>query len=59
MRPLVAHCHHGLGRLYGQIGQHEQARVELSTAIAMYRAMEMTFWLPQAEAALVQVEGRL
>jgi hypothetical protein len=24
----------------------------------MYQAMEMTFWLPQAEAALVQVEGR-
>ena len=50
-----AHCHHGLGTLYGQTGQWEQARAELSTAIDLYRAMEMTFWLPQAEAALAQV----
>jgi tetratricopeptide (TPR) repeat protein len=55
MRPLVAHCHHGLGRLYGQTGHHEPARAALATAIAMYRAMDMTFWLPQAEAALAQV----
>jgi class 3 adenylate cyclase len=32
----------------------EQARTELPTAIALYRAMDMTFWLPQAEAALAQ-----
>jgi tetratricopeptide (TPR) repeat protein len=55
MRPLVAHCHHGLGRLYGQTGRGEQARAALTTAIDLYRAMEMTFWLPQAEAALAQV----
>jgi hypothetical protein len=58
MRPLVAHCHRGLGMLYATIGQREQARVELSTAINFYRAMEMTFWLPEAEVALAQVEGR-
>ena len=58
MRPLVAHCHLGLGTLYAKTGQREQARAELSTAIAMYRAMEMTFWLPQAEVALAQVEER-
>ena len=58
MRPLVAHCHLGLGRLYGQTGRGEQARAELSAAIELYRAMDMTFWLPQAEAALAQVEGR-
>ena len=58
MRPLVAHCHHGLGRLYSQTGQGEEARAELSAAIALYRAMDMTFWLPQAEAALAQVEGQ-
>jgi tetratricopeptide (TPR) repeat protein len=56
MRPLVAHCHRGLGTLYTKTGPQEQARVELSTAIALYRAMDMTFWLPQTEAALVQVE---
>jgi tetratricopeptide (TPR) repeat protein len=58
MRPLVAHCHHGLGALYATIGQQEQARTELSTAIEMYQAMEMTFWLPDAEAVLAQVNAR-
>jgi class 3 adenylate cyclase/tetratricopeptide (TPR) repeat protein len=58
MRPLVAHCHLGLGALYARTGQQEPARAELSTAIAMYRAMDMTFWLPQAEVALAQVEER-
>jgi tetratricopeptide (TPR) repeat protein len=57
MRPLQAHCHRGLGTLYATVGQREQARAELSTAIALYRAMDMTFWLPQAEAALAQVGG--
>ncbi len=58
MRPLQAHCYRGLGTLYVQLGQPEQARTELSMAIEMYRAMEMTFWLPQTEVALAQVEGR-
>jgi hypothetical protein len=57
MRPLQAHCHRGLGTLYVTTGQREQARAELSTAIALYRAMDMTFWLPQTEAALAQVDG--
>jgi tetratricopeptide (TPR) repeat protein len=56
MRPLQAHCHRGLGTLYAATGQREQARTALCTAIEMYRAMEMTFWLPQTEAALAQVE---
>jgi tetratricopeptide (TPR) repeat protein len=56
MRPLVAHCHLGLGTLYATTGQHEQARAELSAAIELYNAMEMQFWLPQAEATLAQVE---
>jgi class 3 adenylate cyclase/tetratricopeptide (TPR) repeat protein len=58
MRPLLAHCHLGLGTLYATTSQWEQARAELSTAIALYRSMDMTFWLPQAEAALAQAEGR-
>jgi hypothetical protein len=52
MRPLQAHCHRGLGTLYGQTGNGVQARAALTTAITLYRAMDMTFWLPQAEAAL-------
>ena len=58
MRPLVAHCHHGLGRLYCQAGRRAPARAALSTAIGLYRTMDMTFWLPQAEAALVQLAAR-
>jgi tetratricopeptide (TPR) repeat protein len=57
MRPLMAHCHLGLGLLYAKIGRQEPARTELSAAIALYQSMEMTFWLPQAEAALAQMEG--
>jgi tetratricopeptide (TPR) repeat protein len=58
MRPLQAHCHRGLGTLYATTGQQEQAHTELSAAIVLYRAMDMTFWLPQTEATLAQVEGR-
>ena len=58
MRPLQAHCHRGLGMLYTKTGQREQARSALTTAIEMYQSMEMTFWLPETEAALAQVEGR-
>jgi tetratricopeptide (TPR) repeat protein len=57
MRPLVAHCHLGLGTLDHKIGRVEQAPAELATAAEMYRAMEMTFWLATAEAALAQVNA--
>jgi tetratricopeptide (TPR) repeat protein len=56
MRPLQAHCHRGLGTLYAETSQREPARAALAAAVALYRAMEMTFWLPQAEAVLAQVE---
>jgi tetratricopeptide (TPR) repeat protein len=58
MRPLQAHCHRGLGTLYSQTRQIDQARAELSAAIGMYRDMEMMFWVPETEAALAAVEGR-
>ena len=55
MCPLQAHCYLGLGMLHGALGQREQARAALSAAIVLYRAMDMTFWLPQTEATLAQV----
>jgi class 3 adenylate cyclase/tetratricopeptide (TPR) repeat protein len=58
MRPLQAHCYRGLGTLYAKVSRAEQARGELSTAIELYRSMDMTFWLPEAEAALAEVRGR-
>jgi tetratricopeptide (TPR) repeat protein len=54
MRPLLAHCHLSLGTLYGRMSRVEQARAELTAAIELYRAMDMTFWLPQAEAELTK-----
>jgi tetratricopeptide (TPR) repeat protein len=54
MRPLVAHSHFGLGRLYRRTGDRTKAEEHLATATAMYREMDMGFWLAQAEAALGQ-----
>jgi class 3 adenylate cyclase/tetratricopeptide (TPR) repeat protein len=56
MRPLQAHCQRGLGMLYARTGQRQQARALLAAAIALYRDMDMTFWLPEAETALAHVE---
>jgi tetratricopeptide (TPR) repeat protein len=58
MRPLQAHCHRGLGTLYAMTGQREQVHGELSAALDLYHAMEMTFWLPETEAMLAQVDAR-
>jgi hypothetical protein len=52
MRPLVAHCHLGLGKLYWRTGKREQAQGHLTTATTMYREMGMRFWLEQAEGAV-------
>jgi tetratricopeptide (TPR) repeat protein len=52
MRPLVAHCHLGLGKLYRRTGTREHAREHVTTAAAMYREMDMQFWLEQAEAEM-------
>jgi tetratricopeptide (TPR) repeat protein len=52
MRPLVAHCHLGLGKLYRRTGKREQAQEHLTTATTMYREMGMRFWLEQAEAEM-------
>jgi hypothetical protein len=51
----VAYCHRGLGGLYTITGQYDQARAALSATIDLYRTMEMTFWLPEVEAVLVQM----
>jgi tetratricopeptide (TPR) repeat protein len=54
MRPLVAHCHLGLGKLYRRAGDHAKAEEHLTTASAMYREMDMGFWLEKAEAAYAE-----
>jgi class 3 adenylate cyclase/tetratricopeptide (TPR) repeat protein len=55
MRPLIAHCHVGLGKLYRRIGSRQQAEEHLTTATAMMREMEMGLWLEKAELELKEV----
>ena len=55
MRPLVAHCHLGLGKLYRRTGKREEAQEHLTTATTMYREMGMRFWLEQAETEIRQL----
>ncbi len=50
MRPEVAHCHLGLGKLYRRVGKREQAQEHLTTATTMYRETGRPYWLDQAEA---------
>jgi tetratricopeptide (TPR) repeat protein len=52
MRPLAAHCHFGLGKVYRRTGARKQAQEHVATATTMYRDMGMTHWLEQAEAEL-------
>jgi hypothetical protein len=55
LRPLMAHCHVGLGELYRRTGKRGQAREHLTTATTMYREMEMTCWREQAEMAMTKL----
>jgi hypothetical protein len=55
MRPLVAHCHRGLGKLSRRTGKREQAQEHLTTATTMYREMDMWFWVEKAEAESTQL----
>ena len=52
LRPLVAHCYLGLGKLYRRTGQCEQAREHLTTATTMYREIDLRFWLEKTEAEM-------
>ncbi|HEX2888008.1 AAA family ATPase [Vineibacter terrae] len=55
MRPLVAHCHLCLGGVYRRTGRRQAARERLTAATTMYREMDMSYWLKQAEEEM----GRL
>jgi len=56
MRPLIAHCHLGLGTLYRRTGKREPAQEHLTTATTMYREMEMTY-SEKAEAELKDAQS--
>jgi tetratricopeptide (TPR) repeat protein len=55
MRPLVAHCHLGLGRLYRRTGRRQEAEEHLATAATMYREMDMRYWLEKAEREMKEM----
>jgi hypothetical protein len=57
MRRLIAHCHLSLGTLHTKIGRRERAGIELTAAMELYRAMDMMYWLPRAEAMRAKVGG--
>ncbi len=52
MHPLAAHCHYGLGKLYQRSGARKRGSRHLTIAATMYRDMEMTYWLAQAETQM-------
>ncbi len=55
MRPLVAQCRLGLGRLHRRSGDHPRADDQLAGAAQMFREMDMRSWLEQAEAELKEL----
>jgi len=57
MRPEVAHCRLLLGRLQQESGAPAAARESLEMAIAMYRQMDMPFWLEKAEGEAPRRRG--
>jgi hypothetical protein len=54
IHPFRRRRHLGLGTLYRRTRKREQAQEHLTTATTMYREMEMTYWLEQAEAELTE-----
>jgi len=57
VRPLVAHCHLGLGQLYHRTGNRPETDEHLTKATTMYRDMGMTYWLEKAEAEVKTLDG--
>jgi tetratricopeptide (TPR) repeat protein len=50
MRPLLAHCQLGLGRLYRRAASPDAARDHFALAMTLFRDLDMRFWLERAEA---------
>jgi hypothetical protein len=54
MRPLLARCHAGLGLLYRRYGNASSASQHLGLAASMFRQLQMTYWLDQMDAEVVE-----
>jgi tetratricopeptide (TPR) repeat protein len=55
LRPLMAHCHLGLGALYLRASTCEQAREHLTMAVTMFGEMDMLHWREQAKMAMTEL----
>ena len=55
LRPLIAHCDFGLGKLARPAGDRNEARDDLAMAAKPWRDMDLRFWFEQAEAAMLQL----
>lgn len=51
MRPLIARCHFGLGKVFGRVGDG-RSTAHLTAAGSLFREMGMRFWAEQAEAEI-------
>src|SRR5262249_9708193 len=56
MRPLVGHCHRGLGTLYHRAGERPAAREHLAAAAAIFHQLAMGSWLEKTAAELRQLD---
>jgi tetratricopeptide (TPR) repeat protein len=56
LRPLLAHSHVGLGKLYWQTDNLHKAKEHLTDGVTMMRDMQMGRWLEKAEAELKELE---
>ena len=52
MRPLVAHCYLGLGKLYRPLGKIQQAQEHLAAAVTLFREHGQGFWREKAESEM-------
>jgi tetratricopeptide (TPR) repeat protein len=55
LRPLMAHCHLGLGALYRRAGKRQEAREHTTTAVTIFGEMDMRYWREQAEMAITEL----
>ena len=57
LRPLVAHCRLGIGRLHSRIGDLETARRDLATAADIYNSLGMQKGAGETQQALSELSS--
>ena len=57
MRPVLAHCHAGLAKLYRRVDKRTTSGEHFAAATSMFRDMGMTYYLEKAEAEMRTLDG--